>query len=48
MSEPEQVHVETISPPTEYAQRQIDQMCLIAAVLDRGTLVVFEPPEEEA
>lgn len=49
MSEHEsRVDVETLANPHAYSPRQIDLMCLIASALDRGKLVIVEPPEERA
>jgi hypothetical protein len=39
------VHIETLHNPTRYSFRQIEQACAIAALLNRGKLVLVEPPQ---
>jgi hypothetical protein len=38
------VHIETLHNPTRYTHAQIEKACTIAAMLNRGTLVLVEPP----
>ena len=38
------VVVETLHNPTRYSYAQIEQACTLAAVLNRGKLVLLEPP----
>ena len=38
------VHIETIHNPLRYTFAQIEQACAIAELLDRGKLILVEPP----
>jgi hypothetical protein len=38
------VHIETIKNPVEYTYAQIEKACVIAQALNRGKLVLVEPP----
>ena len=38
------VHIETLHNPTRYTYAQIEKACTLAAVLNRGKLVLVEPP----
>ena len=38
------VHIETIQDPTRYTYAQIEFACMIAQWLNRGKLVLTEPP----
>jgi hypothetical protein len=38
------VHIETLHNPTRYSHAQIEKACAIAALLNRGKLVLVEPP----
>ena len=38
------VHIETLQNPIRYTYAQIEKACTLAAVLNRGKLVVVEPP----
>jgi hypothetical protein len=38
------VHIETLQNPTRYTYAQIEKACTLAAVLNRGKLVLVEPP----
>jgi hypothetical protein len=38
------VHIETLHNPTRYSFAQIEKACTIAALLNRGKLVLVEPP----
>jgi hypothetical protein len=38
------VHIETLHNPTRYTHAQIEKACTIAALLNRGKLVLVEPP----
>ena len=38
------VHIETLHDPTRYTHVQIEQACALAAMLNRGKLVLVEPP----
>jgi hypothetical protein len=38
------VHIETLHNPTRYTHAQIEKACTIAAMLNRGKLVLVEPP----
>jgi hypothetical protein len=40
------VHVETIQPACRYPWAQLTQACTIAQALNRGKLVLAEPPRE--
>ena len=40
------VHIETIHPPAEYSERQIEFACLVWSMIRRGKLIVAEPPDE--
>jgi hypothetical protein len=40
------VHVETLHNPTKYSAEQIDRACAIAQLLERGKLVLVEPPKQ--
>jgi hypothetical protein len=39
------VHVETLQSPVKYTQAQIEKACAIAQLLNRGKLVLVEPPQ---
>jgi hypothetical protein len=39
------VHIETIHNPVRYSYAQIERACVIAQMLNRGKLVVCEPPQ---
>jgi hypothetical protein len=39
------VHIETLQSPTRYTSSQIETACVIAAMLNRGKLVLVEPPK---
>jgi hypothetical protein len=39
------VHIETLQSPTHYTSSQIEKACAIAAMLNRGKLVLVEPPK---
>lgn len=41
-------HIETLGPPTNYSQEQIAFACGIQRALQRGKLVLAEPPRGEA
>ncbi len=38
------VHIETLHEPTRYSAIQIEKACALATVLNRGKLVLVEPP----
>ena len=38
------VHIETLHNPVRYTYAQIEQACAIAQMLNRGKLVLVEPP----
>ena len=38
------VQIETLYNPSRYTYAQIEQACSIAALLNRGKLVLVEPP----
>jgi len=38
------VHIETLENPVRYTPAQIEQACAIAQSLDRGKLILVEPP----
>ena len=38
------VHIETLHSPTRYSFTQIERACALAALLNRGKLVLVEPP----
>jgi hypothetical protein len=38
------IRIETLQPPGRYTLAQIEQACAIAEVLNRGALVLAEPP----
>jgi hypothetical protein len=38
------VHIETLKNPIEYTAAQIDKACKVAQSLNRGKLVLVEPP----
>jgi hypothetical protein len=38
------VHVETLENPVRYSPEQIEKACAIAQLLERGKLVLLEPP----
>ncbi len=42
------VHIETLQEPTRYSAMPIEKACALAAVLDRGKLVLVEPPSRPA
>ena len=39
------VHIETLLNPHCYSARQLDRACKIAYLLNRGKLIIVEPPE---
>jgi hypothetical protein len=39
------VHVETLDKPTSYTAEQIELACKVASVMNRGKLILCEPPE---
>jgi len=39
------VHIETLHNPIRYTRAQIETACAIANALDRGKLVLLEPPK---
>jgi hypothetical protein len=39
------VHIETLHNPVRYSPGQIEKACAIAQLLDRGKLVLVEPPK---
>jgi hypothetical protein len=38
------VHIETLHNPIQYTYSQIEKACAIAQMLNRGKLVLVEPP----
>ena len=38
------VHIETLHNPVRYTYSQIEKACAIAKLLNRGKLVLVEPP----
>jgi hypothetical protein len=40
------VHIETLHNPTRYSYAQIERACSLAALLNRGKLVLVEPPRQ--
>ena len=38
------VHIETVHDPIRYTPTQIEQACAIAQLLNRGKLILVEPP----
>ena len=38
------VHIETLKNPVEYTIAQIEKACAVAQALNRGKLVLLEPP----
>lgn len=38
------VHIETLQNPVRYSLAQIELACKVAGILDRGKLVLLEPP----
>lgn len=42
------VHIETILPPQAYTPQQLDEVCQIAAQINRGRFVLTEPPARDA
>ena len=38
------VHIETLHDPARYSHVQIERACQLAAMLNRGKLVLVEPP----
>ena len=40
------VHIETLHNPTRYSYAQIEKACTLAALLNRGKLVLVEPPRK--
>jgi len=38
------VHIETLQNPVKYTYAQIEKACALAQVLNRGKLVLVEPP----
>jgi hypothetical protein len=47
MSQPEEScwFIEMVHSPAVYSDRQIEQAVVLAALLDRGKLLLLEPPE---
>lgn len=41
------VHIETTHAPAAYTEAQVARMCLVAAMMDRGPLVVVEEPRND-
>ena len=39
------VHIETLHNPVRYTYSQIEKACAIAQMLNRGKLVLVEPPQ---
>jgi len=39
------VQIETLEHPSRYSAAQIDRACRIALLLDRGKLILVEPPQ---
>jgi hypothetical protein len=39
------VHIETLENPTHYTPAQIENACRLAAILNRGKLILLEPPK---
>ena len=39
------VHIETLHDPARYSSLQIEQACALASMLNRGKLVLVEPPQ---
>jgi hypothetical protein len=39
------VHIETLQNPTRYTPAQIERACAIAHALNRGKMVLVEPPQ---
>ena len=39
------VHIETLHNPVRYTYGQIEKACAIAQMLNRGKLVLVEPPQ---
>ncbi len=44
MQIPAGVHIETLHNPVHYTYAQIERACAIAQMLNRGKLVLVEPP----
>jgi hypothetical protein len=44
MQIPAGVHIETLHNPVHYTYEQIERACAIAQLLNRGKLVLVEPP----
>jgi hypothetical protein len=42
------VHIETLHNPTRYSYAQIEKACTLAALLNRGKLVLVEPPRSSS
>jgi hypothetical protein len=38
------VHIETLQSPLQYTYEQIELACAVARLLNRGKLVLVEPP----
>jgi hypothetical protein len=38
------VHIETLHNPARYTYAQIDRACALAHMLNRGRLLLLEPP----
>lgn len=45
MTVPKLNHIETLQPPTNYSSRQILFANAVASAMDRGRLVLVEPPD---
>lgn len=41
-----QPHIETLLKPSEYSEAQIALACAVHEILQRGTLVLVEPPRK--
>jgi len=42
------VHIETLHDPAHYTPIQIEKACAVASMLNRGKLVLVEPPRRPA
>ena len=40
--------METLGKPTDYTLEQIEMACKVASVVNRGKLILCEPPRGEA
>jgi hypothetical protein len=41
------VQIETLQHPSRYSAAQLDRACRIALLLDRGKLILVEPPQPD-